>query len=485
MMDFVCSFSKLVSQISQPCEYSRIIKPPSVIKLESFEFSEYHLATLIIFILAIFHTLSANRITSYANKLDRKHKAELKKLGKDSKEEVSFIAEMTFFLGEVEVIFALWIIPLFLITIGFYGWDTAINYLDTRDFTEPLFVVVIMSLAATKPIVEIFEYILKFLSNLIGGTITSWWVIILTVAPLLGSLVTEAGAMTLAATLLSRKFYDYKPSSKLAYATIGLLFVNISVGGVLTNFAAPPVLVIARCWDWSSYFMLTQFGWKAVIGVLLANAAYLLFFKGELREMEKERAIIDSADISKAGASIPFWITMIHFFFIFWVVLNSHYPAVFIGSFLIFLGFHKATRPHQYASGIKRPLLVGLFLAGLIIHGGLQGWWIVPFMEKLSHSAVMIVGVILTAFNDNAAISYLTSLIPNWGEDFKYAIISGVITGGGLTVIANAPNPAGYVILNKHFSGGISALRLFLAAALPTLIFFTLFYLPFLLGYRG
>jgi len=474
-----------LAQAAQPCGPGKIIKPPEVLKLEAFDFSDYHIATLIIFVLAIFHTLSANRITTYAQKLDRNYKAELKRLGKDPKEDVSFLAEITTFLGEVEVIFALWIIPLFLLTAGFYDWNTALEYLDSRDFTEPLFVVVIMSLAGTKPIVEISERFISFLSKLVGGTISSWWLIILTIGPLLGSLVTEAGAMTITATLLSRKFYEYKPSLKLAYATLGLLFVNISVGGVLTNFAAPPVLVIARCWEWSSFFMLTQFGWKVIIGMLFANLSYWFMFRSELKSLEKERKAKNKIALPKQNSHIPFWITMTHIFFIFWIVLNSHYAAVFIGSFLIYLGFHKATKPHQYANGIKRPLLVGLFLAGLIIHGGLQGWWIVPLMEKLGHTAVMVVGVILTAFNDNAAISYLTSLIPNWGADFKYAIISGVITGGGLTVIANAPNPAGFVILNKHFSGGISAVRLFLAAAFPTVLFFIMFYLPFLFGYRG
>lgn len=460
------------------------LKSSVVQEMEALTLTDYHIATLIIFILAIIHTLSANRITNYAHKIDRNFKARLKSKEIDPKHEVSFLAEIVFFLGEVEVIFALWILPLFILTIGFYGWTSALEYLDTRDFTEPLFVVVIMSLAATKPIVDLSEKILHFFASLIKGSVTAWWIAILTIGPLLGSLITEAGAMTLTATLLSKKFYEYKPSKKLAYATIGLLFVNISVGGVLTNFAAPPVLVIARCWEWSSLFMLKEFGYKAIIGVCLSNFLYWLAFRKELKEMEKTKRLTEKKEKSKEIRPIPIWITIIHSLFIFWVVVNSHYPAVFIGSYLIYLGFHRATRPYQYIDGIRRPLLVGLFLAGLIIHGGLQGWWIVPIMEQFGHTAVMISGVILTAFNDNAAISYLSSLIPDWGIDYKYAIISGVITGGGLTVIANAPNPAGYVILNKHFSTGISPVRLFLAAAIPTVLFFFLFYFPFLIGLR-
>ena len=49
------------------------------------------------------------------------------------------------------------------------------------------------------------------------------------------------------------------------------------------------------------------------------------------------------------------------------------------------------------------------------------------------------------------------------------------MTGGGLTVIANAPNPAGQAILGKYFKEGISALQLFLWAALPTFIIFCLY----------
>ena len=95
-------------------------------------------------------------------------------------------------------------------------------------------------------------------------------------------------------------------------------------------------------------------------------------------------------------------------------------------------------------------------------------------------SDLMLLGVFLTAFNDNAAVAYLTSLIPNASPLFRYSVISGVVTGGGLTVLANAPNPAGYVILQKHFKEGIAPIPLFLAAFFPTLVFFSLFFLRFM-----
>jgi hypothetical protein len=72
-----------------------------------------------------------------------------------------------------------------------------------------------------------------------------------------------------------------KPSESLKYATLGLLFVNISVGGVLTQFASPPVVIVASVWNWNLVYMLTHFGWKAVIGFILSNSLYLTVFRRE------------------------------------------------------------------------------------------------------------------------------------------------------------------------------------------------------------
>ena len=58
-------------------------------------------------------------------------------------------------------------------------------------------------------------------------------------------------------------------------------------------------------------------------------------------------------------------------------------------------------------------------------------------------------------------------------------LVAGSVTGGGLTVIANAPNPAGFSILKGCFSdGSISPLRLLGAASIPTLVAACMFLLP-------
>lgn len=438
------------------------LKHPSVLQLEMLNFTPFHLVAFIIFVLAVAHTLVTYRFQILAEKLERK-------LGKRT-----FPIHMIYFLSQVEVVFIFWAIPLFAAICFYYDWRTALEYVNTRDYTEPLFVAVILSLTATRPIVQIAETAMKKCANLLGGSLSSWWFVVLTIGPLLGSFITEAGAMTLCALLLGRQFYIRQPSPKLAYATIALLFVNISVGGVLTDFASPAVLILAHSWKWTSYDIFASFGCKAALGIVLSNLLYWFFFKKEISKMNEK--FIASSKTMTEDAKIPKWIILIHIAFIIWTVAISHYPAVFIASFLFFIGFHQVTRDHQYPIQFRHPMLIGLFLAGLVIHGGLQGWWVVDLLYGRSPISVMGITVGLAAFNDNTMISYLASLIPEWGKIFEYAIFTGVIAGGGLTVIANAPNPAGYTILKAHFKDGINPLKLFVAALIPTLILYAVFF---------
>lgn len=455
------------------------------LSLQDHTINAFHICTLIIFALAVIHTLLANKISRYSHVVAERHRHRHKKFrppnfeaafSENDEVDKSFTAEILHFLGEVEVIFGIWVVPLLLVITLFYDWHTAVLYIDSRIFIEPIFVVVVMCIASTRPIFRLAEKGMSLFSRLLGGSLASWWFTILTIGPLLGSFITEAGAMTLAALLLANKFYQYSPSNRFCYATIGLLFVNISVGGVLTNFAAPPVLIISSCWEWSSLYMLVTFGWKAVIGIVASNILYFFIFRREFSALEEKKNASKKSKEEEKPAHIPFWIYMAHIFLLFWVVFNSHYPSIFIGSFLLFLGFHQATKPHQYPLHLKQPILVGFFLGGLVIHGGLQGWWITPLLGELSEGPLMVIGTVLTAFNDNAMVTYLSSLIPSLTESAKQAIMSGVIVGGGLTVIANAPNPAGHMLLRRYFRGGVSPFNLFLAALLPTVILFLIYY---------
>jgi Na+/H+ antiporter NhaD/arsenite permease-like protein len=304
------------------------------------------------------------------------------------------------------------------------------------------------------------------------GSPAAWWLSILTIGPILGSFITEPAAMTISALLLCEKFYRRKPSTKLAYATLGLLFVNVSVGGTLTHFAAPPVLMVAEKWGWGMSRMFVEFGWKAVIGIVVANLVYYVSFRREFVSLASGGQGREEASSSSEQTSvpIPLWVTGVHLAFLAWTVINNHYPALFIGGFLFYIAFTQATEHHQHELSLRPPLLVGFFLAGLVVHGGLQGWWIGPVLRRLNEVPLFFGAAALTAFNDNAAITYLASLVPGLSESLKYSVVAGAVAGGGLTVIANAPNPAGQSILAKFFPDGVSAAKLFVGALVPTLI---------------
>ena len=383
-------------------------------------------------------------------------------------------AEALHFLGEVEVVFGLWAVVLLVAMVGYAGWETAKHYFnDSVNYTEPLFVVVIMALASSRPIVGFAEASLRRVANLGGATPAAWWVSILIIGPLLASFITEPGAMTICAMLLARQFYDLQPSTRLKYATLGLLFVNVSIGGTLTHFAAPPVLMVARPWDWDLSFMLGHFGWRAALAVVVSTVTYLVVFNREFGGLAGRPPVPDvdvpeDPNVTISSLPVPAWITAAHIGFMAWTVLTAHYPALFLGGFLIFLGFVKATAAWQSQVELKAPLMVGFFLAGLVIHGGLQGWWIAPVLASLSETPLFLGATLLTAFNDNALITYLATLVPNLGDSLKIAVVAGAVTGGGLTVIANAPNPAGQALLARFFVDGVIApLGLFLAALIP------------------
>lgn len=449
----------------------------------------FNLLVTAIFLAAIVHTFLTAKFTAIAHRLHHRFKsleeqrrhdwstpdqvqtrtqtlthAQIQEREKEC-DRLQFRAQMFHFLGEVEAVFGIWLIPLFVALVAFKGWSAMTHYVTATSFAEPIFVVVIMAISASRPVLHLAEVCLRRIASLGGGTPAAWWLSILTIGPVLGSFITEPAAMTICALLLGQRFFSRCPSESLKYATLGLLFVNISVGGTLTHFAAPPVVMVAGKWGWGLSHMITHFGWKACAGIVAANAVYFLKFRGELTRLTAPK------EAGKAERRpVPGWITAVHLGFIAWTVATSHYPALVILGFLFFLAFTEATGRNQSQLNIRSPLLVGFFLAALVIHGGGQQWWIAPVLSGLTKWPLMIGATLLTAVNDNAAITYLASLVPGFSETLKHAVVAGAVAGGGLTVIANAPNPAGQSILSKHFADGVSPGRLFLAALVPTLI---------------
>lgn len=366
--------------------------------------------------------------------------------------------------------------------------------------------------------------------------------------------------MVISAYLLSEKFYELNPPNRLKYGTLALLFVNTSIGGTLTNFAAPPFLIVAQKWGWDNMFMIKTFGIKSLLAILTSTFLYFILFKNDIKNLknayalsrfknyiqrkfiskkELEHAFDDlereineklgftkdfsancniikenikieafkksdsdetkkyTVDISieerfeeikisemkrtipgllpieeqpsyidphwnQREDKVPLWIMIVHTGFL---ILSWIYTSYSILS--------KQTR---FKASVN-----GCVLSGLIVHCGLQDWWIAPLLSKLPPLQLNLVSTFLTTFNDNAAITYLSSLVPNLSDSMKYAVLSGALTGGGLTVIANPPNPIGQSILKKYFKNGISALQLFKYALIPTIISGLYFIIPLIL----
>ena len=405
------------------------------------------LVAAVIFAVAVLHTFSAGFFLKLAHRYPRH-------------------AGLLHYLGEVEAVFGIWafvlISALFLIS----GKNEAVRYLEERSYIEPMFVLAIMVVAASRPILQGVTKIVGLMARSLPLPSTlAFYFLCLSVVPLLGSFITEPAAMTLAAILLRDAYFNHQLSDRLKYATVGVLFVNVSIGGTMTHFAAPPVLMVAAKWQWDTAFMMMNFGWKFAMAVFINAAVLTWLFR---QEIAGKGQIETKAD---ERGEIPFIVTAVHLAFLVGVVIFAHHPAVFMGLLLFFIGYTQAYNRHQDPLYIREGMMVAFFLAGLVTLGGLQQWWLQAALADVNYTVLYYLATALTAITDNAALTYLGSLVEGVSDGFKYALVAGAVTGGGLTVIANAPNPAGFSILKNYFQGeSISPLNLFLAALPPTVV---------------
>ena len=371
-------------------------------------------------------------------------------------------------LGEVEVVFGFWAMVLVLAMASILDVDRALDYAESRNYTEPLFVFVVMVVAASRPVLLTITRVVDALARAmpLPTPIARAW-LGLAAVPLLGSLITEPAAMTIAALMLAPKIFrpDIREAPK--YLALGVLFVNISIGGTLTAYAAPPVLMVAQTWQWDSTFMLAHFGWKSAIAVLV-NASVATFL---LRKHLMAASAMPGDVPGDVRTRVPGLVMLVHLGLLAGIVVFSHHPAVFLAIFMMFLGYTQAYERYQSPLILKEALLVGFFLAGLVVLGGLQRWWLQPLVSSLAPLALFFGALGLTAVTDNAALTYLGSLIAGISSESKYMLVAGAMAGGGLTVIANAPNPAGLALLKRGFADeSIGAGELLLGALGPTAV---------------
>ncbi len=400
----------------------------------------------VIFTIAVLHTFSVK----FFEKLAHRHPAH---------------AGIFHLLGEVEAVFGFWALVLVVFMAVSIGPQGALEYLNARNFTEPLFVFVIMVIAASRPILKVSLGCVDVVAKLLPmHRQVATFFVALSLLPLLGSFITEPAAMTLAALLLRERFYNPGLSNRLKYLTLGVLFVNVSIGGTLTPYAAPPVLMVAATWNWDLMFMITNLGWRSAVAVIVNALLLTLIFRSELSRIP----VVEKNDDENR---IPVALVITHILFLAGVVVAAHHAVVFMGLFLFFLGIATAYSRWQDRLILREGMMVAFFLAGLVVLGGQQQWWLQPALSAMSPTAVYYGATALTAITDTAALTYLGSLVQGLTDEFKLSLVAGAVTGGGLTVIANAPNPAGYSILKSRFDNEeITAGGLFAAAFVPTLV---------------
>jgi hypothetical protein len=400
------------------------------------------IAAAVLFALAVLHTFCAKFFATLADRFPRH-------------------GGLLHLLGEVEVVFGFWAMVLVVAMAVIIGPLVAVEYAESRQYTEPLFVFVVMVVAASKPILDLFGTLVTAAARLLPfpTALAQVW-LGLAAVPILGSLITEPAAMTLAALMLAPRIFRPGIPEWLKYAALGVLFVNVSIGGTLTSYAAPPVLMVAATWNWDSAFMLATFGWKAALATLVNATAVCVLLRRHVTTVEPD-------GMPKA----PWFVSLVHLGFLAGVVLTAHHPVIFMGLFLFFLGYTRAYEQHQAPLILKEGLLVGFFLAGLVVLGGMQQWWLQPIVSSLQPLALFFGALGLTAITDNAALTYLGSLIQGISHESKYMLVAGAVAGGGLTVIANAPNPAGVALLRRGFDDeSIGALGLLAGALPPTVV---------------
>lgn len=375
-------------------------------------------------------------------------------------------------LGEIEAVFAIWASIFMILYISLEGWKPAIEYQEGLSFVEPFFIFAIMVICSTRPILTVARQGILTISLFIQkifktpAVVTDLFVVMI-LGPLSGSFITEPAAMTVTAFMLNSMIS--KDAKKIIYPLIAFLFVNVSIGGALTPFAAPPILMVASKWGWDFNYVFTHLGWKSAVAVVINTVILLAFYRKQfsencvtLEEVEKR--------ITGSHVKIPMGVTIVHLIFLVGVVVTGHYQNAFLGLFLLFLGVATVTQRYQDTLRLKESLLVALFLGGIIQFGAFQKWWLTPLISSMGDLALFKAAAGLTAITDNAALTYLGSQVEGLSEGSRYALVAGAIAGGGLTIIANAPNAAGYSILSRKFDGGIKPLNLLLAALVPTAV---------------
>ena len=295
-----------------------------------------------IFLCAIIHTLLANSFTRLADLQETKHREALAARAAagelppypEGREPVSFAATILHFFGEVEAVFGIWGAVLLGTIDLWFDWQHVTRYISTINFAEPVFVVVVMCIAATRPVVRAAERGASLASRLGGGTPGAWWLAILCLLPPVGSFITEPAAMTIAAMLLSEKIFVTRALTPLQIRNARASLCRHLSGGTLTHFAAPPVLMVASAWKFDASTMFLRVGWKALVGIAICNSLFFLLLRREFSALASRAKVAEQAHVhAPLEEPVPWWVTLVHLLFVAFTVAALHSPPLVLWAF--------------------------------------------------------------------------------------------------------------------------------------------------------
>lgn len=430
--------------------------------------SHMNLYATIIFACAVVHTFSYQMFLKFADTVKKQQKRF--KLRDSS---VDIAKRILSLLGEVEIVFALWLVPLFAIFYYECGWHSLTDYLNNLayaqdKYSEPVFVMVVMCMAATRPVIYVAAKFVSLFAALGGKTVRAWWISIMCVGPILGSFITEPAAITICAILLFAPLFRLHAVDQIQVRDYRAAFrFGVARRRVDAFFRAPD-------YHGRAFVGLGYAVHDCALRVEVCACDFCVHVRLRVPFQARVVSLENNRIMRGAESSIekppPNWIIGMHLLFLIAAVAVMHYLVLEMFLLLAFIAFVDITQRFQWEMKFRSPMLVAIFLGALVTHGSLQTWWLEPILERLDSGALFAGSVLLTSFNDNAAITYLASLVPSFVDETKYLIVAAAISGGGLTVIANAPNLVGLSVLKEEFRNGVSPKLLLEWSIVPTLL---------------
>ncbi len=429
--------------------------------------SSLQLGATFLFFCAVFHTFLTPSLAKIYQEYQHK-----KMVFPERWKRYLLLGECFRLLSKIELVFIFWAVPLFFLFLWCEGYKVTMGYFNSRNYLSALFIMVMLILLESKPIEYFSECVFSTIAKIGRQSPKCWWWTLMIAAPLSSFFLKETGAMIIASTLLVKHFYRLFPSTKFGYATMGLLFSNISISGLLSAFSSRALFMILPSVKWGNTMILQHFCWKAVLAILISTSVCYWIFR---KEFDSFPAVSVSA---KAKERIPKWVICTHIGFVAALMILQSEPLFMGALFVFYLAFQNFTVFYQHSINLAKIAFVGLFFVGLVVFGGLQEWWVLEVMHRMSDFGYLITAYILSISLDNALVNYIVHNLPVATDCYLYLVLSGCMSAGGLTLIANMPNIVGYLILKPSFpSSSFSLGWLFLAALGPSCISVLIFWL--------